>query len=122
VLQPLFLSTPIQHGGLGLDPTRIGYILAVQGVLGALSVLMFSARLQQIFGVNTVFSMAVTVFVVLLGAFPVMNAFARVEDRISWQVWFIMAIQLLLFGLVEIGYGACPFFFLPMLAFLLPNL
>ncbi|KAF9513232.1 hypothetical protein BS47DRAFT_1362575 [Hydnum rufescens UP504] len=89
VLQPLFLSTPIQHGGLGLDPARIGYILAVQGVVGAFWVLMFSARLQQIFGVKTVFSMTMAVFMVLFSAFPMMNAFARVEDRIGWQVWFI---------------------------------
>ncbi|KAF9513231.1 hypothetical protein BS47DRAFT_1279492, partial [Hydnum rufescens UP504] len=106
VLQPLFLSTPIQHGGLGLDPARIGYILAVQGVLGAFWALMFSARLQQIFGVKTVFSMTMAVFMVLFGAFPMMNAFARVEDRISWQVWFILAAQLVLHGLVEIGFGS----------------
>ncbi|KAF9513230.1 hypothetical protein BS47DRAFT_1485747 [Hydnum rufescens UP504] len=84
VLQPLFLSTPIQHGGLGLDPARIGYILAVQGVV----------------------AMTMAVFMVLFGAFPMMNAFARVEDRISWQVWFILAAQLVLHGLVEIGFGS----------------
>ncbi|KAF9515288.1 hypothetical protein BS47DRAFT_1484656 [Hydnum rufescens UP504] len=104
VLQPLFLSTPIQRGGLGLDPARIGYILTAQSAVGALCVLMLSARLQQNFGVNTVFSMTMAVFMVLHGAFPVMNALAR-EDRISWQVWFILAVQLVLHGLVEIGFG-----------------
>ncbi|KAF9513210.1 hypothetical protein BS47DRAFT_1458986, partial [Hydnum rufescens UP504] len=104
VLQPLFLSTPIQHGGLGLDRARIGYILTAQSAVGALCVLMLSARLQQNFGVNTVFSITMAVFMVLHGAFPVMNALAR-EDRIGCQVWFILAVQLVLHGLVEIGFG-----------------
>ncbi|KAF9513234.1 hypothetical protein BS47DRAFT_1459060 [Hydnum rufescens UP504] len=105
VLQPLFLSTPIQHGGLGLHPTRIGYILAAQGVLAGSAVLFASARLEQKLRVKTVFTISMASFAILLGAFPVMNAFARVDDRIGWQVWVVLAVQLLFFGLVNIGYG-----------------
>jgi len=34
-----------------------------------------------------------------------MNAFARVDDRIGWQVWVVLAVQLVFYGLVNIGYG-----------------
>ncbi|KAG2359967.1 MFS multidrug-resistance DHA1 sub-family [Suillus spraguei] len=47
---PLFYATSIEHGGLSLEPPRIGAILAAQGAAHGISQLLFYARLHDHFG------------------------------------------------------------------------
>lgn len=105
VLQPLYLSTPIEHGGLGLRPVQIGYILGAQGTAAAITVLTLSSRLQTRFGSRRILTVAMLTFLVLFSAFPVMNALAIASGGVSWRVYVVMAVQLFLFGFINIGYG-----------------
>ena len=49
-LQPLFLATPIELGGLGLPPPTIGIILGTFGVLNGFFQAMFFATLMDRWG------------------------------------------------------------------------
>ncbi|KAG1791787.1 uncharacterized protein BJ212DRAFT_1240099, partial [Suillus subaureus] len=44
-VQPVFFATPLELGGLGLDPPRIGNILAIYGVINGLFQIFFFADL-----------------------------------------------------------------------------
>jgi len=49
-LQPLFLSTPIAIGGLGLEPPTIGTVMSVYGILNGVFTVFFFSRLTVYFG------------------------------------------------------------------------
>ncbi|SRR5258707_7011156 len=109
VLQPLFLSTPIKDGGLGLGPDAIGKILAVQGVGSALGLLLLSSRLQDKLGVKKTFTLAMASFLVIFICFPAINSVARLAEEqpeMRWIVWAIVGLQVLCFAMVAIAYGA----------------
>ncbi|KAG6906535.1 hypothetical protein DXG01_013413 [Tephrocybe rancida] len=54
-IQPLFLSTPIELGGLGLAPPAIGQILSAFGILNGVFQVLFFARIHDRFGSKKTF-------------------------------------------------------------------
>jgi MFS family permease len=70
-LQPLFLATPIELGGLGLDPPVIGTILSFFGLLQGAFNLFFFSRLVDYFGAKRVYLVAITAAVPCFSLFPV---------------------------------------------------
>ncbi|KAF8335061.1 major facilitator superfamily domain-containing protein [Cantharellus anzutake] len=108
VLQPLFLSTPIELGGLGLGPDAIGKILGAQGIGSALVLLLLSSKLQGKFGVKRTFSLAMVSFLINFACFPVINSVARLaqeQPEVRWMVWAVVALQITCFTVVTIAYG-----------------
>jgi hypothetical protein len=103
-LQPLFFATPIHLGGLGLPPSKIGPILAVDGVMNGLVLLLFN-RLTKRWGVKRVYVWSVAAFVILFGTFPAMNLLVVEGEPMGWKVWAVLGIQLALTGMPSIGYG-----------------
>lgn len=108
-LQPLFLSTPIAFGGLGLDPPVIGTVMSFYGILtGAFTVLFFS-RLTDYFGVKRVYLTGITASVPCFSLFPIMNHLARnsVERTggLGVEVWVAVALQVALSVLVSMCFG-----------------
>ena len=114
VLLPLFLSTPIEHGGLGLNPKQIGYILGTQGILSVIFIIFFCARIQKRLGNARSFTSAMAGFVIMSTAFPIMSSMvsgvslskgSNAVFALPWGVWIVLAVQISCFGLVVVGYG-----------------
>ncbi|KAG1780678.1 major facilitator superfamily domain-containing protein [Suillus placidus] len=92
-LIPVFYATPVNMGGLGLDPPRIGNILAVFGIANGLFQVFFFARLHDRFGTKVVFTCGVASGVPTIIAFPIINTLSRTYG-IGATVWFAVGLQL----------------------------
>jgi hypothetical protein len=92
---PVFYATPIEFGGLSLDPPRIGSILAASGATHGIFQLVFYARLHDQFGAKAIQITGVSSGIPIVILFPVINALARAHG-IGLAVWLCIAIQLAL--------------------------
>ncbi|KAG1728513.1 major facilitator superfamily domain-containing protein [Suillus paluster] len=90
---PVFYATPIELGGLSLDPPRIGAILAVSGVAQGVFQLLFYARLHNRFGAGALHIAGVVSGIPIVLLFPVINALARAYG-LGLSVWICIGIQL----------------------------
>ncbi|KAG1791882.1 major facilitator superfamily domain-containing protein [Suillus plorans] len=89
---PLFYATPIELGGLSLDPPLIGAILSVSGIAHGAFQLLFYARLHDHFGAGAIHTTGVSSGIPIVILFPVINALARVQGM-SLAVWLCVAAQ-----------------------------
>ncbi|KAG2106602.1 major facilitator superfamily domain-containing protein [Suillus discolor] len=92
---PVFYATPIELGGLSLDPPRIGALLAASGVTHGMFQLFFYARLHDRFGAKAIHITGVSSGIPMVILFPVTNALARAYG-IGMAVWLCVAVQLML--------------------------
>ncbi|KAG2106598.1 major facilitator superfamily domain-containing protein [Suillus discolor] len=90
---PVFYSTPIELGGLSLDPPKIGAILAVSGVAHGIFQLLFYSRLHNRFGARAIHVTGVVSGIPIIILFPVTNALARVYG-LGLAVWLSVGVQL----------------------------
>ncbi|KAG6333676.1 hypothetical protein ID866_5419 [Astraeus odoratus] len=109
-VQPVFYATPIELGGLGLDPPRIGNILAAYGVLNGFFQIFFFADLNDWFGLKAIYTTAVVSSVPLVLTFPLVNALARAYD-VNWAVWTVVGTQIVGATLLNTGF-ACIFIYI----------
>lgn len=109
-LQPVFLSTPVELGGLGLDPPVIGTIMSLFGVLSGVSTVFFFSRMTDYLGVKGVYMMGISASVPCFVSFPVIGYLARnsVErsGELGIEVWVAVGIQVALSVLMAMAYGA----------------
>ncbi|KAF8557103.1 MFS multidrug-resistance DHA1 sub-family [Imleria badia] len=104
-VQPLFFATPLELGGLGLDPPRIGNILSVYGVVNGLFQVFFFADLHDRFGSKAMYSVAIASGVPVTLTLPLINALARTQG-LSWIVWSLVTVQLALAIVLNMGYSS----------------
>ncbi|KAF9495654.1 MFS general substrate transporter [Pleurotus eryngii] len=76
-IQPLFLSTPLELGGLGWPPARIGRLLATWGVLNGLFTACFFSRIHNRWGTKTIFIWGIASAIPVFALFPLINCAAR---------------------------------------------
>ena len=109
-LQPVFFSTPIALGGLGLDPPAIGTIMSFNGVLGGVFTMFFFSRMADRFGVKNVYLMGITAALPCFFLFPVINYLARrsIEHsgELGTEVWVVVGLQVSASVLLSTSYGA----------------
>ena len=109
-MQPLFLSTPITLGGLGLDPPIIGSVMSFYGVLNGVFIFFFFSRLTDYFGVKRVYVMGISASVPCFALFPILNHLARnsIErsGELGVEVWLVVGLQVAMSVLVSMCYGA----------------
>ncbi|KZV74592.1 MFS general substrate transporter [Peniophora sp. CONT] len=110
-VQPLFFSTPIELGGLGLPPPIIGNIMSAFGVINGVFQIMMFARIHNRFGTKNVFFAGMLSAVPLFALFPIMNELAVREGGVNTAVWFVVAVQTLLSLGISLCYG-CIFIFI----------
>lgn len=103
-LQPLFLSTPIELGGLGLAPHQIGKILSAFGVLNGFCQIFFFARLHDYLGSKKLFTIGLTCGLPLIALFPIINGIAKTEG-LSPLVWVLVGSQTVLSVGLSFSYG-----------------
>ncbi|KAG1891218.1 major facilitator superfamily domain-containing protein [Suillus subluteus] len=89
---PIFYATPIERGGLSLDPPRIGVILAASSAAQVIFQLVFFARLHDHFGAGAIYITGISSSIPTVILFPVINILARAHG-IGWAVWLCVAIQ-----------------------------
>ncbi|KAF9468192.1 major facilitator superfamily domain-containing protein [Collybia nuda] len=99
-VQPLFYSTPIHLGGMGLPPSTIGNILSVLGFLNGVFQVFFFAKVHDYWGSKKVFMAGITSAIPVFAAFPLINHLTKTQG-LSIAVWIIVAIQVIL----SIGFG-----------------
>ncbi|TRM65076.1 major facilitator superfamily domain-containing protein [Schizophyllum amplum] len=104
-IQPLFFSTPVALGGLGLPPSQIGTILSVFGVLNGIFQIFFFARIHDHFGSKKTFTVGIASCLPIFALFPLINLYAKAEGY-SLMVWVLVGLQIVLSLLVSLSYGA----------------
>ena len=103
-IQPLFLSTPIHLGGLGLPPSTIGNILSIFGVLNGVFQVFFFARINDHWGSKRVFSLGIASGIPMFASFPIINLLAR-HHGYSMVVWMAVGFQILTSVTLCFSYG-----------------
>ncbi|KZT07680.1 MFS general substrate transporter [Laetiporus sulphureus 93-53] len=102
---PVYMSTPIALGGLGLSPQMIGSVLSIYGITnGILQILFFSKTINR-FGAKRVYMAGITSALPVFALFPVINLLAR-EEGYSMGVWTLLAIQTFISIALNFCYGS----------------
>jgi len=109
-IQPLFFSTPVSIGGLGLAPPAIGRILMYFGLLNGIFQLIFFARIHALLGTKRLFVCGLLCGIPMFMLFPVMSALARAYGM-GWIIYLSVALQLAFALGVNSCYG-CIFIYL----------
>ena len=103
-VQPVFYSTPIALGGLGLNPQQIGWILSLYGIVNGLTQIFLFSRVNDRFGSKRVYLVAITSVLPVFAMFPFINEIARLEGM-SPMVWGLVICQSLMSIIINFAYG-----------------
>ncbi|KAF7336112.1 Major facilitator superfamily multidrug-resistance DHA1 sub-family [Mycena venus] len=104
-MQPVFFSTPIELGGLGLPTARIGNLLTVFGLFNGVFQVFYFAKVHDYLGSKTMFIVGLASALPTFGAMPVMNYLARAQG-VSVLVWAIAFVHVVLSIGLNFSYGA----------------
>lgn len=103
-IQPLFYSTPIELGGLGMSPSLIGRILSVFGILNGFTQVFFFARVHDAIGSKRTFLIGILASLPIFASFPLINSMARMEG-LSTTVWAGVWFQVVASLSMSFSYG-----------------
>jgi hypothetical protein len=103
-IQPLFFSTPIKLGGLGMPPSTIGQILSAYGILNGVFQVLFFARIHDYWGSKKVFVAGIASAFPVFAAFPLMSYLAK-SQGLSTTVWVVVAFQTVISIGLSLSYG-----------------
>jgi MFS family permease len=106
-LVPLFFSTPTYIGGLGFDPSAIGYWLALFGIMDGVFQALLFAKLVDRLGPKRLFSMSVSCYALLMVVLSIMSWLVRARGGVDYAVKFALLCQLVLSVICSMGLGAC---------------
>jgi hypothetical protein len=108
-LQPVFFSTPIALGGLGLDPPVIGTVMSFFGILNGVITVFFFSRMTDYFGLKGVYLLGITAAVPCFSLHPIINHLARSSTEryggLGTEVWVAVGLQVMMSVLVCLCYG-----------------
>ena len=103
-LVPLFLAMPLEIGGVGLDPLRIGYIMSAIRAFIAIFQALFANKLVRRFGERQVFVYCMSAFLLLWPLFPAINLWAKYFG-LTMGVWVGIVIMGVSFAMSDMAYG-----------------
>jgi len=102
---PVWMSTPIALGGLGLSPQAIGALLSVYGITnGTLQILTFSKAVDY-FGAKKIYVFGMAAALPVFALMPVTNFVAR-EEGYSTTLWALLALQCFISVATNFCYGS----------------
>ena len=94
-LLPLVYSTPVEYGGLALEPHRIGAAMSAVSIASGVLQIMFIGRVVRKVGPQKLYHVCLHTFLVSFTAFPLANAYARQAGYLDWRAICVLGIQLL---------------------------
>ena len=106
VLLPLFYSSPIEIGGLGLPPPIIGTFLAIYGIVNGTLQALFAAKIIERFGAKRVFCSAVYCLYPPIFLIPIMSAVVIAQGKVGPIIWVLLIVQRIFMVLVDLSYSA----------------
>ena len=108
-IQPVFYSTPIELGGLGLEPQTIGVILSLYGVVNGVTQIFLFGKIHDRFGTKRVYLAGIASVLPVFALFPFINEVARLEQQegavVGPTVWALVIAQALLAIIINFSYG-----------------
>ncbi|KAG0700124.1 MFS general substrate transporter [Suillus ampliporus] len=105
VLLPLFLSTPIYLGGLGLPPSSIGSWLALCGIVDGVFQALFLAKIVDRIGAKRFFCVSVSCFAPLMVTFPIISWLVRARGMVDHVIIYPLLCQLVLMVTWDMAFG-----------------
>lgn len=105
-LLPLFFSTPIYLGGLGLTPSSIGLWLAFFGIVGGGFQALFFAKIVDWIGPKRLFCVSVSCFAPAMIMFPIMSWLVQARGMVDHAVTSVLISQLVLLVISDMAFGA----------------
>ena len=107
-IYPVFLSTPISLGGLGLPPRIIGKILSTRDLCIAISQICFFARIDKRWGTKMVFMGGLVSSLPTFASFPIISTLARHQGH-SFAFWAAVGSQIMFTVFWNMSFGSfCP--------------
>ncbi|KAJ7595442.1 member of major facilitator superfamily multidrug-resistance, DHA1 sub-family [Mycena floridula] len=104
-IQPLFFSTPVALGGLGMAPAEIGKILSFFGLANGVTQVFFFARIHDYLGPKRTFMLGIGSAAPTFALFPVMSYLAKTQGVGGW-VGVVIVVQTLLSICLSFSYGS----------------
>ncbi|KAG6906440.1 hypothetical protein DXG01_013923, partial [Tephrocybe rancida] len=108
-LLPLFLSMPLDIGGLGFTPATIGYIMGTYGCFTGLLHAFTFAKIVRYFGERRLFIYSMSTFLPLFVLPPIMSISAE-RFGVNWFTWICIGVMIVLLSFMMMGFG-CIFMF-----------
>ncbi|KAF8637897.1 hypothetical protein AX17_002520 [Amanita inopinata Kibby_2008] len=102
-LLPLFMTMPIEVGGLGCSPAVIGYATGGYGACAGIFQALLFARLVRQFGERRIFITGISAFLAIFALFPVISIVAQ-RNGTAWVVWSLLALMLFLVTVMDLAY------------------
>jgi hypothetical protein len=100
----LFLAMPIEIGGVGLDPLRIGYIMSANRAFVGVFLALFADKLVRRFGERQLFVYCMSAFLLLWPLFPAINLWAK-HFGMTMGVWVGIVMMGLSFAMSDMAYS-----------------
>lgn len=92
---PVYFAIPIEMGGLGLDPSAIGTILALLGLTNGVCQSLLFAPLHDRLGPKNLYLIGTSLLLPAIALFPVTTWVAR-ERGLDSLVWTLVGAQMIL--------------------------
>jgi len=92
---PVYLATPMEMGGLGLDPPVMGTILAAMGISTSVFQLLLFSTLHNRLGGRNLFLTAMSLFFPIAALFPIASRVGQMHGLNNF-VWLLIGVQILL--------------------------
>ncbi|KAF7986425.1 hypothetical protein HWV62_31167 [Athelia sp. TMB] len=104
-LWPVFYSSSLEYGGLGLPPYVIGIIMGSFGLVNGLFQSIFFSRIITRWGVKILLMSGMAAFVPLFAMFPLIHSMAW-RWGMSPTVWVLIALQIVVAIIMDMSYGS----------------
>lgn len=103
-LLPLFFAMPLSIGGLGLQPSTIGYIMGIYGAGTGLYQGLFFAKIIRFLGPRGVFVSGIAIFAPSFALIPIISMIAK-ANGVNWLVWVLVGVVMALMAWMDMAYG-----------------
>lgn len=95
---------PLSIGGLGLQPSTIGYIMGIYGAGTGLYQGLFFAKIIRFLGPRGVFVSGIAIFAPSFALIPIISMIAK-ANGVNWLVWVLVGVVMALMAWMDMAYG-----------------
>lgn len=107
VLIPLMYSTPIEYGGLGLQPIHIGIAQGTFGFCNAIFQSQVYSVVVKKFGTRRIFQFASFAFCLVFLIYPALKFFSNRAGGVDTFVIICIVLQFCIMSSLYMSYGMC---------------